>query len=294
MSRSWVMTTMVMPRSARSCAKISITSWLVVRVEVAGRLVGQQQRRLGDQRAGDRDALLLAARQLVGMVLRRDRSRPTAASARRGPVAPLRCLDDALARVEQRQLDVLERRGARQQVEALEHEADGLVADARQFVVRQRRDVAAVEQVTPGGRPIETAEDVHERRLAGARRSDDRDELAGGDVQRDAPAGRAPRGRRRRSVFVEIVNANHCWPARSSCVLVAGLAGAAGSCRRTCRSLWPPPSRRRPCRRPCRRLRSRSTRWPRARGRRARRRPSTIGMPLNRRIFSPTSPLPNM
>src|ERR671916_708188 len=35
-----------------------------LRVEVAGRLVGEQDGRLGDQRAGDRDALLLAAGQL--------------------------------------------------------------------------------------------------------------------------------------------------------------------------------------------------------------------------------------
>ena len=36
------------------------------RVEVAGRLVGEQQHRIGHQRAGDGDALLLAARQLGG------------------------------------------------------------------------------------------------------------------------------------------------------------------------------------------------------------------------------------
>src|SRR4051794_41765791 len=40
-----------------------------VRVEVAGRLVGEQHRRLRDQGAGDRDALLLPARELRGAVL---------------------------------------------------------------------------------------------------------------------------------------------------------------------------------------------------------------------------------
>ena len=38
-------------------------------VQVAGRLVGEDQRRVGDQRAGDRDALLLAAGQLGGQVV---------------------------------------------------------------------------------------------------------------------------------------------------------------------------------------------------------------------------------
>ena len=37
----------------------------VMRVEVAGRLVGEDQLGIGDERAGDRDALLLAARKLA-------------------------------------------------------------------------------------------------------------------------------------------------------------------------------------------------------------------------------------
>jgi hypothetical protein len=41
----------------------------VLGVEVAGRFVGQDQLGLRDQRAGDRDALLLAARQLARPVL---------------------------------------------------------------------------------------------------------------------------------------------------------------------------------------------------------------------------------
>jgi hypothetical protein len=39
------------------------------RVEVAGRLVGEDQARLGHERARDRDALLLAARELVRRVV---------------------------------------------------------------------------------------------------------------------------------------------------------------------------------------------------------------------------------
>ena len=41
----------------------------MARVQVAGGLVGQQQARPADQRAGDGDALLLAARELVGQVV---------------------------------------------------------------------------------------------------------------------------------------------------------------------------------------------------------------------------------
>ena len=41
-----------------------------LRVEVAGRLVGDEERRVGDDGARDRDALLLSARELARIVLR--------------------------------------------------------------------------------------------------------------------------------------------------------------------------------------------------------------------------------
>ena len=84
--------------------------------------------------------------------------------------------------VEQRQLDVVERRGARQQVETLEDEADLAVAHDRELIAGHPRDIFAVEDVTAARRAIETAEDVHERRLAGSRRARDRHELALLDV----------------------------------------------------------------------------------------------------------------
>ena len=61
---------------------------------------------------------------------------------------------------------------------------------------RRRRavlDRRAGEPVLAGGRPVQAAEDVHHRALAGARRPDDRDELAG-----HAPAGSRRRARARR------------------------------------------------------------------------------------------------
>ena len=55
------------PFRRSSSARISSP---VVAVEVAGRLVGDDQRRIGDQRPRDRHALLLAAGQLVRVVVR--------------------------------------------------------------------------------------------------------------------------------------------------------------------------------------------------------------------------------
>ena len=117
------------------------------RVEVAGRLVGQHDRRVVDQRAGDRHALLLAAGQLVRVVMRAG-LHPDRLQRRHGPLVARRC-PPALAVVEQRQLDVLERRRPREQVEPLEHEPDLVVPHGGQLVPRQLGDVAAVEDVLP-------------------------------------------------------------------------------------------------------------------------------------------------
>ena len=62
-----------------------------VLVEIAGRLVGEHQRRLVGERAGDRDALLLAARQLRrAMVEPLRRGRACRATARRASRAASR------------------------------------------------------------------------------------------------------------------------------------------------------------------------------------------------------------
>ena len=83
------------------------------------------------QRAGDRHPLALAARELVGAVVH-----PVAQAdpVERRPGA-LPALPAAHAGVDQRQLHVLQRRGAGQQVEGLEHEPDLPVAHPGQLVV---------------------------------------------------------------------------------------------------------------------------------------------------------------
>src|SRR5439155_23604764 len=93
-----------------------------LRVEVSRRLVRQNQIRIGDDGAGDRHALLLAARQLARQV-------PEAVSEthqlqRRGGVLHAFLF---LERGElQRQLDILNRRQHRNQVKTLEDKADVL------------------------------------------------------------------------------------------------------------------------------------------------------------------------
>ena len=99
-----------------------------LRVEVAGRLVGEQDPRPADNRPGDGDALLLAAGQLRRKVMNPG-AEPDPVERRLGEPAPLGVRDAA---IEQRDLHVVEHAQVADQVEGLEDEADLLVADRGQ------------------------------------------------------------------------------------------------------------------------------------------------------------------
>src|SRR6185312_13238146 len=91
-----------------------------------------------------------------------------------------------VAGIEQRQRHVLQRAGAGHEVEALEDEADASAADRGERVVGKAPDGGALEAVVARGRPVETAEDVQQGRLAGPGSAHDGDELAGRDTKVDA------------------------------------------------------------------------------------------------------------
>ncbi len=110
-----------------------------LRIEIAGRLVGEQDRRVRDERARDRDALPLTARELVRQVMRAIGE----ADALEHALGLGLALGEAHAAIDQRLHDVLQRRSARQQVEALEDEADLLIADVGELVLVQAADVAS-------------------------------------------------------------------------------------------------------------------------------------------------------
>ena len=104
---------------------------------------------------------------------------PDALERRDGALAGV--LHRVAAPIEQRQLDVLHRRRARQEVEPLEHEAELRVAQVGELRLGHRLDGDAIEHVVSARRHVEAAEDVQHRRLAGARRAHDRHQLAGAD-----------------------------------------------------------------------------------------------------------------
>jgi hypothetical protein len=83
------------------------------RVEVSRRLVRQQQPRIVHQRARNGDALLLPTRELIGVMLL-SIAQPDGRDGAARTFAAFRRLECAGARVEKRQLDVLDRRRPRQ------------------------------------------------------------------------------------------------------------------------------------------------------------------------------------
>src|SRR5690606_22281230 len=103
--------------------------------------------------------------------------------------ADLRHREPAVPAIEHRQLDILERGRAGEEIETLEDEAELLVAQVRELVAVELVDIDAVQQVGAAGRAVEAAEHVHQRRLAGAARTHEGDEFALVDVERDAANG---------------------------------------------------------------------------------------------------------
>ena len=146
-----------------------------VRIDIAGRLIGDQQVGPVDHRAGDGDALLLPARQ-------RRRAR-AGAVGKPDPVEHLahRAFDVLLAGAgdAQRKRDIVERRQMADQAEILEHDPDA-AAKLRQCIARRVAELFA-EQADPAPRrPLRQIEQLEQRGFARARR-------AGEEIE--APAG---------------------------------------------------------------------------------------------------------
>ena len=89
-------------------------------------------------------------------------------------------------RIEEGERDVVERAGPRQQVEGLEHEADLLVAVERERSELEPPSSRPSILSEPRGRRVERADQVHEGRLAGARRAGHGEIFAARDLDTDA------------------------------------------------------------------------------------------------------------
>jgi len=163
-------------------------------VEVAGRLVREDQVRPRDQGPRRRHPLLLPAGQLGRPV-----PEPVGDAQRAGQFGQPR-LVGLLAAECQREGHVLPRGQRGHQVESLEHEADALTAQQRHGLVVQLAELDVAEQHLSRGEPVQARQAVQQRRLARAGRAHDRGERARGELRGD----RVERPDRRRARAVDL------------------------------------------------------------------------------------------
>jgi hypothetical protein len=145
------------------------------RIERAERLVEEQEARLGREAARDGDALAHAARELARALLRRDREADEPHPVCRPDAPPLGGAVDR-HRVHGQPDVVLDREPGEQRVVLEDHAALGAGSVDRSPVDEHRALVGRNQ----------AGDDRHERRLAGARRADDGEELALLDREVDA------------------------------------------------------------------------------------------------------------
>jgi hypothetical protein len=148
------------------------------RVQVARRLVGQEQVGVLRQGAGDGHALLFPAAEFAGEM--------------GGPLHQAYGRQHFLRRAAvidqfRHQFHVLQRRQRRDEVEELKDEAYGVAAVGRQPILIEGGDVHAAHDDPPGGRRIQSADEVKQRRLAGAAGTQQRNELPRLDLQMNRP-----------------------------------------------------------------------------------------------------------
>ena len=180
-SCSWVITTIVAP-SALSSSIRRHDLLAGGAVEVAGRLVGEHDRRPADERAGDRHPLPLAAREL-GRASEQPIAEPDPVKRLCGPFT---ALVRRRPRVEEAVGDVLERARVLCQEELLEDEADPGRPHTGQVAVGQVRHVEPGDQDPTGARALQRSHHVEQRRLPRTGRTEDRRQLARLDPEADA------------------------------------------------------------------------------------------------------------
>src|SRR5262245_46538011 len=149
---------------------------LVLGVQVAGRLVGEDQPRLVDERPRHAHALLLAARELRRQMLRAIREPHALERGQR-----LGGIGDRVVVLGHHH--VLECGEMREQMELLKNDADFLAPKAHPAALAHRRDLGAIHPQAAGGRLIERSEQVEQRALPRPRGPHYREPFAGLDAQ---------------------------------------------------------------------------------------------------------------
>ena len=195
------------------------------RIQRAGRLVGQQQLRLADNGARDRNALALTAGELI----RPEGQTVAQPHTAQGVLRQLTALVFAHAAIEQRQGDVIHGAQLRQQIKALEHKAQQPVTHLGEVIEARVAQILAVEQEFSACRHIQTADQVHQRRLARAGRTHDRKVIPFGDLKIDVLED-VDKVLALRVILADVSHLNQHQPTAPSLVL-SPVVMSSGSCK---------------------------------------------------------------
>ena len=172
------------------------------RVERARGLVAQQDLRVGGQRTGDGDALLLTAGELRRIVARAVGEADDLEQLLRA----LFCVRLARSRDLEREADILERGALLEQVELLKDHAHR-AARLEQLLFRETAELLTVHGDGACGRLFEKVDAAHERGFACTGQTDDAENFAAADVEVDAVERRDLAGSAG-ECFVETSDAN--------------------------------------------------------------------------------------
>jgi acyl-CoA thioesterase-1 len=157
------------------------------RVEVAGRFIGEDDRRARRDGAGDGDTLLLAARQLRGIMVDAVRQADGA------ELVPGQGEGIGMAGQLEGDGDIFERGHGRKQMEGLEHDADAATPRLGKRILAQRSIIDAANQDPAAACPLQSGQDRHQRGFARAGGAEDRQALAAADFKVDALEDLNPR-----------------------------------------------------------------------------------------------------
>ncbi len=146
-----------------------------VGVEVACWFIREQNRRVVEQGAGDRNALFLAAGELIWPVIDSIAEPDTIKGFERPCASVLTAIP---SRVERWKFNIHKRRRTRQQFKRLKDKADPLVTHAREFRGVHLVRSTTIESVRTVRGTVKTTDYVHERALPAAGRTHDGDHLA--------------------------------------------------------------------------------------------------------------------
>ena len=194
----------------------------ILSVQVGRRFVGQNQLRVGGDRASHRHALLLSARQIGRPPVRE----VTQAQFIEHGTSPATPFGGSNALQFEDEFDVLAGRQHRDEIEGLKHESDLTQPKVGPLAVRQLDHIVTEYSQVSRRRRIQGTDQIQQRRLAAPGRPHQREKLAGAHLQVDT-SKRLDLGRALAKHFPQPTGHDHAFAHGATLNAVAGSVRAA-------------------------------------------------------------------